>query len=231
MNPSLGSRGAGRGRKWKIRPQSLIGRTFRLLVPAKFLYLFGMPEPCKILPKGLYFVTLSVVGGIDIFTRYEYCDLVVDALNYCIDHKRLQVYEYAILPNQLNMIAGTEQANLSKILRDFKSHSAKLILRAIAEHREDSRKEWLMRLFQFFADRYQHNSEHHFWQFGNQPVDLDKLSSLGKRQPSALDHLQNARLIDGPIHYRYCSAYPMQRVRLAPLVTEEEGNYNNLASE
>ncbi|MDP4214647.1 MAG: hypothetical protein Q8927_00510 [Bacteroidota bacterium] len=84
-----------------------------------------MPEPCRILPKGLYFVTLSVVGGIDIFTRYEYCELVVDNLNYCIDHKRLQVYEYAILPNQLNLIAGTEIGNLSKILRDFKSSSAK----------------------------------------------------------------------------------------------------------
>jgi putative transposase len=212
-------------------PETLAGRKCRLFDLTKALYLFGMPEPCRILPKGLYFVTLSVVGGIDIFTRYEYCELVVDNLNYCIDHKRLQVYEYAILPNQLNLIAGTEIGNLSKILRDFKSNSAKQILRAIAEHREDSRKEWLMRLFQFFADRYQHNSEHHFWQFGNQPVDLDKLARMGKRIPSALDHLQNARLIDGPIHYRYCSAYPGQRVRLAPMVTEEQGKYNNLASE
>jgi putative transposase len=190
-----------------------------------------MPEPYKMLPKGLYFVTLSVVGGIDIFTRFEYCDLLVESLNYCIDHKRLQVYEYAILSNQLNMIAGGEQGNLSKILRDFKGYSAKQILRAIAEHRDDNRKEWLMRLFQFFADRYQHNSEHHFWQFGNQPIDLDKLAKTGQRPPSSLDYLLNAKLVDGAGHYRYCSAYPLQRVKLSSLVKAEHENYNNLSPE
>jgi putative transposase len=200
-------------------PESLASRKSGLLGLGKVCYLFRMPEPYKMLPKGLYFVTLSVVGGIDIFTRFEYCDLLIDNLNYCIDHKRLQVYEYAILSNQLNMIAGVEQGNLSKILRDFKGNSAKHILRAIAEHREDNRKEWLMRLFQFFADRYQYNSEHHFWQFGNQPVDLDKLAKNGQRTPSPLDYLLNAKLVDGAGHYRYCSAYPLQRVKLSSLVT------------
>jgi putative transposase len=67
-----------------------------------------MTEMYKVQPKGLYFVTLTVVGGIDVFTRYEYCDLLVDNLNYCIDNKRLRVYEYAILPSQLYMIADVE---------------------------------------------------------------------------------------------------------------------------
>jgi len=136
-----------------------------------------MTEMYKIQPKGLYFVTLTVVGGIDVFTRHEYCDLLVDTLNYCIDNKRLRVYEYAILPSQLYMIADVEQGkgNLPKVLRDLKSYSAKLLLRAISEHPEESRKEWLMRLFQFFANRYQHDAEHHFWQFGNQPVDIEKV--------------------------------------------------------
>jgi putative transposase len=190
-----------------------------------------MPEPYKMLPKGLYFVTLSVVGGIDIFTRFEYCDLLIDNLNHCIAHKRLQVYEYALLSNQLYMIVGAEQGNLSKILRDLKGNSAKQLLRAIAEHREDNRKEWLMRLFQFFADRYQHNSEHHFWRFGNQPVDLDKLAKNGQPAPSPLDCLLNAKLVDGTGHYRYCSAYPLQRVTLSSLTTAELGNYNNLSPE
>ncbi|HXB92360.1 MAG TPA: hypothetical protein VNU72_08725, partial [Puia sp.] len=65
-----------------------------------------MTEIYKIQPKGLYFVTLTVVGGIDVFTRYEYCDLLVENLNYCIENKRLRVYEYAIMPSQLIMIAG-----------------------------------------------------------------------------------------------------------------------------
>ena len=71
----------------------------------------------KIQPNGLYFVTLTVVGGIDVFTRCEYCDLLVDNLNYCIDNKRLRVYEYAIMPSQLYMIADVEEgkSNLPKV--------------------------------------------------------------------------------------------------------------------
>lgn len=175
-----------------------------------------MTEMYKIQPEGLYFVTLTVVGGIDVFTRHEYCDLLVDNLNYCIEHKRLRVYEYAILPSRLYMIAGVEQgkSNLPKVLRDLKSTSAKQILRAIAEHPAEARKEWLLRLFQFFANRYQHDSEHHFWQFGNQPVDLEKFVKKDQSFPSPLKSLMNEKIVDIPEHYLYCSAFPDQKVKL-----------------
>lgn len=175
-----------------------------------------MTEIYKMHPRGLYFVTLTVVGGIDVFTRHEYCDLLVDNLNYSIESKRLRVYEYAILPSHLYMVAGVEQGkgNLAKALRDFKSNSAKHILRAIAEHPEEIRKEWLLRLFQFFANRYQHDSQHHFWQFGNQPIDLEKILKKEQPMPSIREKLLKEKLIDDPGHYIYCSAYPGQRVIL-----------------
>lgn len=177
-----------------------------------------MTELYKVHPKGLYFVTLTVVGGIDVFTRYEYCDLLVEALNYCIDNKRLQVYEYAIMPSHIYIIAGVGpgvgQGNLPKVLRDFKSLAARQILRAIAEHPDESRKEWLLRMFQFFANRYQQDADHHFWQFGNQPVDLEKFIKKGQPIPSPLDGLMEARIVDHPGHYIYCSAYPRQKVKL-----------------
>jgi putative transposase len=175
-----------------------------------------MTELYKIHPKGLYFVTLTVVGGIDVFTRYEYCDLLVDNLNYCIEHKRLRVYEYAIMPSRLYMIAGVEdgKGNLPKVLRDLKSVSAKQLLRAIAEHPEENRKEWLLRLFQFFANRYQHDSEHHFWQFGNQPVNLEKMMEKDVPLPSPIESLLKEKIVDDAAHYIYCSAYPLQKVRI-----------------
>ena len=186
------------------------------MILTKVCYLLRMTEMYKIQPDGLYFVTLTVVGGIDVFTRHEYCDLLVDNLNYCIEHKRLRVYEYAILPSRLHMIAGVEQgrSNLPKVLRDLKSTSAKQILRAIAEHPTETRKEWLLRLFQFFANRYQNDSEHHFWQFGNQPVDLEKFVKKDQPLPSPLDSLMKERIVDIPQHYLYCSANPRQKVRL-----------------
>jgi len=183
-----------------------------------------MTEIYKIQPKGLYFVTLTVVGGIDVFTRYEYCDLLVDNLNFCIENKRLRVYEYAILPSQLYMIADIEKGRgtLPKVLRDLKSISAKQILRAISELPDEPRKEWMMRLFHFFANRYQHDSPHHFWQFGNQPVDIEKIITKDKPVPTPIDRLIKARHIDDPAHYVYCSAYPRQRVKLSEVALPEK---------
>ena len=183
----------------------------------KVCYLFRMTDMYRIQPQGLYFVTLTVVGGIDVFTRHEYCDLLVENLNYCIDNKRLRVYEYSILPSRLYMIADVDEGknNLPKVLRDFKGYSSKQILRAISEHPDENRKDWLMRLFQSYANRYQHDSEHHFWQFGNQPVDLEKIVKKDKPIPSPIEKLLKEKLIDDPRHYIYCSAYPLQRVKLS----------------
>ncbi|MFK5854482.1 MAG: hypothetical protein QM503_00025 [Bacteroidota bacterium] len=35
-------------------------------------------------PDGAYFVTLSVVGWVDVFTRDEYRNILIDSFNYCI---------------------------------------------------------------------------------------------------------------------------------------------------
>lgn len=165
-------------------------------------------------PKGMYFVSLTVVGGIDVFTRYEYCDLLISNLNYCIENRKLRVYEYVILPSSLSMVADVQQGNFSKTLRDFKSISARQILRAIAEYPDEIRKEWLIRQFQHFANRYQQDSEHHFWQFGNRPADLEKLERAGKPLPTVRDKIMKINLIDSPEHYRYCSFHPLQLVKL-----------------
>ena len=213
----MGKNGTRVRRYCKKNLLRIIGKPAQLLILTKVCYLLRMTEMYKIQPKGLYFVTLTVVAGIDVFTRCEYCDLLVDNLNYCIENKRLRVYEYAILPSQLYMIADVEEgkSNLPKVLRDLKSSSAKQILRAISEHPDESRKEWLMRLFHFYANRYQHDSEHHFWQFGNQPVDLEKLVKKDKPIPTPLDKVIEAKFVDNPAHYVYCSAYPEQRVKLS----------------
>lgn len=73
--------------------------------------------------KGLYFLTLTTVGWIDIFTRAIYRDILVESLNYCIKEKGLVVYGYVIMSNHIHLIAQSESEtqSLSDIIRDFKS--------------------------------------------------------------------------------------------------------------
>jgi hypothetical protein len=172
-----------------------------------------MTEAGNSSPAQLYLVTLIVAGNIDVFARFEYCDIIIENLNHCSEHKNLAVYDYVLMSSQLHMIAGARKGHVSRALRDFKTLTARQILKAISENAEENRKEWLMRLFHFYSNRYQHSSERHFWQFGNNPVNLQP-NELQQTRAGLLQIPVQSRLVDAPEHYVYCSAYPQQRVKL-----------------
>ena len=52
----------------------------------------------------LYFITMTIVDWIDVFTRQIYFDFIVDNLKYCQDKKGLRIYEYVIMTNHIHMI-------------------------------------------------------------------------------------------------------------------------------
>lgn len=174
-----------------------------------------MYDPKKTLPGKLCLVTLHVAGGIDVFTRHEYCDIVTENLNKYVEHKDLFVYEYVLMPGYLQMIAQCNKRHLSKVLRDFKTSTAREILRSIAVNPQENRKEWLMRTFQFFTSRYQNDAEHHFWQFGNNPVDLEDKDMLKEKAVAVINVPVTSKVVDEPRHYIYSSANPNQVVKLA----------------
>ena len=89
-----------------------------------------MSEKYKTYPHGTFFVTLTVVGWIDVFTRAEYCELIVENLNYCVFNKGLGIYSYVLMPSHLHMVAYGEKP-LNHILRDFKSYTSKIIIHSI----------------------------------------------------------------------------------------------------
>jgi REP element-mobilizing transposase RayT len=54
---------------------------------------------------------------IDIFSRKEYRDIIVDSLNYCIQEKGLVVYGWVIMSNHIHLIitTKTEKGNISSL--------------------------------------------------------------------------------------------------------------------
>lgn len=165
-------------------------------------------------PFGSYVVTLSVSGWIDVFTCHTYCDILIDYLNYCIDNKSLHVYEYVLMPSYISIVASSKKKHISTILREFKNGSAKQILKSISENPDEKRKEWMMRLFHFYSNRYQHDAQHHFWQFGNHPVVLDSSELFARHVTDVVNLPVMSKLVDDPQHYVYSSAHPRQRVKL-----------------
>jgi len=45
----------------------------------------------------LYYLTFQIVGWVDIFTRKNYRDIVIESFKYCQGNKGLELYAYVII--------------------------------------------------------------------------------------------------------------------------------------
>jgi REP element-mobilizing transposase RayT len=94
-----------------------------------------------------YFITCTVVGWIDVFTRLKQKYVIVNALKYCQQQKGLEIYAYCIMPSHIHLLCkAPEEEILANIMRDFKRFTSKKIIEVIEEGPE-SRREWLLPYF------------------------------------------------------------------------------------
>jgi REP element-mobilizing transposase RayT len=87
-----------------------------------------------------HFVTFTVVGWIDIFSREDYKEIVVNSLNYCIAHKELELHAWVIMTNHIHLIISSKVNNLADIERDIKKYTSKQIIQNIISNQKESRK-------------------------------------------------------------------------------------------
>lgn len=121
--------------------------------------------------SGIYFLTFQVVDWVDIFTRKVYRDIILDSMEYCRTYKGLHIWAYVIMSNHVHCILSAAEENLPDIIRDFKRHTATKILKEIGETNE-SRKDWMLKRFEFAAKSHKRNSEMQFWTHENHAIEL-----------------------------------------------------------
>ena len=154
-----------------------------------------------------HFLTFSVVEWIDALTRNEYKDIVVKSLQHCIDNKGLNLYAWIIMSNHVHLIASAKISNtLSDILRDFKKYTSKNIFNAIKSNPKESRRDWMIYMFERAGKRNSNNKNFQYWQQDNHPVELRNPEML--RQKMDYLHLNPVRagIVFEPQQYVYSSA-------------------------
>jgi len=121
----------------------------------------------------LYFITITVVDWVDVFTRKELCDDVLASLNYCQKHKGLSIYAWCLMPSHLHMVVSVAPGpnTLSDVMRDFKKFTSKKMIESINEIPE-SRRDWLLRHFEYAGKYNPKIKDYKFWQDGLHPVEL-----------------------------------------------------------
>lgn len=160
----------------------------------------------RVANDGIYFITITVIDWIDVFTRKELADVIVESLIYCQKQKGLALYAWCLMPSHLHIIASAlEGIKLTDIMRDFKKFTSKAVVSNIQKIQE-SRKEWLLDKFTFAGKTNPKNREYKFWQDGLHAIELDTTSFMVQK----LDYLhQNpvaAGMVYEPEHYVWSSA-------------------------
>lgn len=161
-----------------------------------------------------YFLTLSVVGWIDVFTRQRYCEKIVESLDFCMRYKGLEVYVYVIMPSHVHLVARDSNNLLSTTLRDFKSFTAKEILKSVEFEQGESRKDWLLHMFKFHARFQQQNSFYMFWQKTNYPVELSSAGMMDQKIDYIHDNPVAAGYVLTPEMWLYSSACVMSPLKV-----------------
>ena len=166
-----------------------------------------MSTKYKFYPGGTFYVTLTVVGWIDVFTRKEYAIEILNNLNYCIDNKGLEVFCYCLMPSHLHMICrAKDDGDLGQMLGDFKSFNAKKIYKMIKENPQESRKGWMLHLFKYFAKFNSNNTNFQFWIQDNQPKDCFSIDFINQKRDYIHMNPVVEGIVDQPEYYLYSSA-------------------------
>lgn len=156
--------------------------------------------------NNIYFLTLTVVEWIDLFTRKEYSLVLIDALNYCSKEKGLVIFCYVIMSNHLHIICKTEHPfQLSEVLRDLKKFTSKKIIVTMNEISE-SRSEWLLDKFSFEAKRIGRAKYYKIWKDDNHAIEIGDYIDIEHKINYIHYNPVKAMIVRNPEEYIFSSA-------------------------
>jgi len=166
-----------------------------------------MSEKYKIREKEkAYFLTLTVVNWIDVFTRKNHKLQIVDSLKYCQTNKKLSIFAWCLMSNHLHLIARADgEPTLSEILRDFKKFTAKAIVKQIIEEQE-SRREWMLKAFEDNGADLKRIKQYKFWQDGNHPQMIENKDFFYQKLNYIHQNPVEEMIVSKPEDYWFSSA-------------------------
>lgn len=155
--------------------------------------------------EGIYFITFATVGWVDVFTRSIYREILIDSIKFCQKEKSLVVYAWCIMSNHVHFILRSNSADLSGTIRDFKKYTSKKCIQTIQIENE-SRREWMLKLFRSAGKMNSNNSTYQFWRQDNKPIELFSNEVFDQKLRYIHMNPVESGIVENPEEYIYSSA-------------------------
>jgi REP element-mobilizing transposase RayT len=154
-----------------------------------------------------YFVTFAVEGWVDVFTREEYRQVIIDSLKHCQKEKGLVLFAWCLMTNHIHLVIGRKGVTkMEDIVRDFKKFTSVKLCRLIESNVHESRREWMLRIFRSAAEDSSKHERYKFWQSEYHPIELDGNAMIDQKLEYIHDNPVEAGFVDVPENYLYSSA-------------------------
>ena len=147
------------------------------------------------------------MGWLDVFTRNEDKDLLLESLEFCQKSKGMEIHAWCIMTNHVHLIfRSINNQKLELLLGDFKRFTSRNIVKAIQENPKESRKEFLLDYFKSEAAKSSNTTNFQFWRHDNKPIELWSNEVIQQK----IDYIHNNPVEEGivfrPEDYKYSSA-------------------------
>jgi putative transposase len=162
-------------------------------------YKFGEKE-------GAYFISFSTVYWIDVFTRVDYFDIIIESLDFCRKNKGMDIYGYCIMPSHIHLIFRSALGDPSGLIRDFKGFTSRKMLKFIEENNQESRREWMLWMFERAGKKNSNVKFRQFWQQNNKPIEIWSLKVFEQKLEYIHNNPVETGFVTDPIDWKYSSA-------------------------
>ena len=157
-------------------------------------------------PNAIYSITPPIVQKVNLFTKENFFEIIMENLKYYQKNKGLVVHAYCIMTNHLHLIISrNSKYKLEEIIRDFKKFTAVQIIKELLQN-YDSRENWMLQIFNGAGLKNSNNTKYQIWQQHNHPIELSDNKMLDQRLNYVHNNPVKAGFVEKPEDWKYSSA-------------------------
>ncbi|CAM3633443.1 transposase [Pontibacter korlensis] len=126
----------------------------------------------------------------------------------------MEIYTWCIMSSHVHLIFRAKDNNPNILLKELKTYTSKQkhppipFKRglSIAEHKQESRKEWMLWLMERAGLKNSNVKHRQFWQQHNQPIELWSAAVIDQKINYIHNNPVEAGFVSEPHHWKYSSA-------------------------
>jgi len=154
--------------------------------------------------SGFYFATFTTIHWYYLFDRYNRWDILANSLQYCINHKNLQLYGFVFMLNHIHLLFSSPDS--IGFIRDFKRFTTKEIKQSIERNEPD-----VLRLFLNNDRTFQ------LWQSTNMSILIENQKVFEQKLHYIEDNPVRKRYVAKPEYWYWSSANSQCNLISVPL--------------